>query len=289
MFASMREIKIILLFTVALLMSCHDQKGIDNKTTIERNKPKTDTYHIEGAEQWLANNATDVAKQQIAFAVNRTDSAHFAKMDSVMIPDDISGDLFFYLPFPLKVDYIKEVEKIIFFSYPAQAFATYEKGQLTYTGATNMGRKNDPTSTGLFFTNWKAEKTISTVNDEWELLWNFNIANKDGIGWHQYAMPGYPASHSCLRLQEKDAKHLYNWADEWVLASKDSVQVKGTPVIVFGSYNFDAPKPWWQLVTNPKALDISEMEMKQQVAPYLDEIMKEQENRKSINQQTVSN
>ena len=60
-------------------------------------------------------------------------------------------------------------------------------------------------------------------------------------------------------------------------------------MIVFGSYNFDAPKPWLQLVTNHKALDISEKEMKQQVAPYLDEIMKEQENRKSIKQQTVSN
>jgi len=270
------------------MMSCKQQKVNDSAVSRERNKPKTYTYHIESAKQWLANNATDDAKQQIAFAVNRTDSAHFAKMDSVIIPDDISGDLVFYLPFPLSVDYIKEVEKVILFSYPAQVFATYEKGQLTYTGATNMGRKKDPTSTGLFFTNWKAEKTISTVNDEWELLWNFNIANKDGIGWHQYAMPGYPASHSCLRLQEKDAKHLYNWADEWILASKDSVQVKGTPVIVFGSYNFDAPKPWLQLVANPKALDISEVEMKQQVAPYLDEIMKEQVNRNALKQQTVS-
>jgi hypothetical protein len=285
----MRKIKITLLMVVSLMMACKQQNGNSGAASKERNKPKTNAYHIEGAGQWLANNATDVAKQQIAFAVNRTDSAHFAKMDSVIIPDDISGDLVFYLPFPLNVDYIKDVEKIIFFSYPAQAFATYEKGQLTYTGATNMGRKNDPTTTGLFFTNWKAEKTISTVNDEWELLWNFNIANKDGIGWHQYEMPGYPASHSCLRLQEKDAKHLYNWADEWILASKDSVQVKGTPVIVFGNYNFDAPKPWWQLVTNPKVLDISEKEMKQQVAPYLDEIMKEQENRKAMKQQEVSN
>lgn len=274
---------------VSLMMACKQQNGNSGAASKERNKPKTNAYHIESAGQWIANNATDVAKQQIAFAVNRTDSAHFAKMDSVIIPDDISGDLVFYLPFPLNVDYIKDVEKIIFFSYPSQVFATYEKGQLTYTGATNMGRKNDPTSTGLFFTNWKAEKTISTVNDEWELLWNFNIANKDGIGWHQYEMPGYPASHSCLRLQEKDAKHLYNWADEWILASKDSVQVKGTPVIVFGSYNFDAPKPWLQLVTNPKSLDISEKEMKQQVAPYLDEIVKEQENRKAMKQQTVSN
>ncbi len=276
------------ILVAGFLMSCQEPK-LKGNAAIERNKPKANTYHIESAQQWLAKNVTDVAKQQIAFAVNRTDSAHFAKMDSVIIPDDASGDLVFYLPFPLSVDYIKDVEKIIFFSYPAQAFATYEKGQLTYTGPTNMGRKNDPTPTGLFFTNWKAEKTISTVNDEWELLWNFNIANKDGIGWHQYEMPGYPASHSCLRLQERDARHLYAWADEWVLEDKDSVQVKGTPVIVFGRYGFDAPKPWLQLVTNAKILDISEDEMQQQTAPFLNDILEEQKKRVALKKQTAFN
>jgi hypothetical protein len=59
-----------------------------------------------------------------------------------------------------------------------------------------------------------------------------------------------------LRLQEKDAK-LYEWADEWQLADSETVKVKGS-VVVFGSYDFTAPKPWLQLVANPKALDISE-------------------------------
>jgi hypothetical protein len=46
-----------------------------------------------------------------------------------------------------------------------------------------------------------------------DLRWNFNIENKLGVGWH--SLPGYPASHSCLRLE--DAKLLYEWADEWQL------------------------------------------------------------------------
>jgi hypothetical protein len=45
--------------------------------------------------------------------------------------------------------------------------------------------------------------------------------------------------------------------DEWQLADSETVKVKGTPVVVFG-YDFTAPKPWLQLVANPKALDISE-------------------------------
>ena len=137
------------------------------------------------------------------------------------------------------------------------------------------------TPTGLFFTNWKAEKTTSTFNDEWDLKWNFNIANKLGVGWHQYELPGYPASHSCLRLQERDAKFLYDWADQWVLADEQTVKIKGTPTIVFGSYDFDGTKPWYQLVANPKALDISVADIEQEVKPLLTKIMAEQEKRQN--------
>ena len=92
-------------------------------------------------------------------------------------------------------------------------------------------------------------------------------------------MPGYPASHSCLRLVESDAKYLYHWADQWVLADRTTVQVKGTPVIVFGSYDFEAEKRWLQLVSDPHALDISEDEIEQITKPFMNEILTEQENR----------
>jgi lipoprotein-anchoring transpeptidase ErfK/SrfK len=141
-------------------------------------------------------------------------------MDSIIVPSDSIADIAFYLPFPLKVAAIKDIDKLIFFSYATQSFAAYENGELIYAGATNMGRKNDPTPTGLFFTNWKAETSTSTFNDEWELKWNFNIENKLGVGWHQYEMPGYPASHSCLRLMEQDAQYLYTWANQWELNKK---------------------------------------------------------------------
>ena len=96
-------------------------------------------------------------------------------------------------------------------------------------------------------------------------------------------MPGYPASHSCLRLQEADARYLYTWADSWVL-NKDAVKKKGTPVIVFGNYNFDGPKPWLQLLTDPHALDISEKEIKQVVRPHLKTIIAEQDRKKKPQQ-----
>lgn len=244
-----------------------------------RKAPKAVSYTLESPKEWLKTNK-DSANLEIALAVNRTDKQFFTKMDSVIIPTDMSGDIAFYLPFPVEVPYLENVDKILFFSYPTQTFAAYENGILIYTGPTNMGRKKDQTPTGLFFTNWKAEETISTFDDEWKLLWNFNIENKKGVGFHQYELPGYPASHSCLRLHEKDAKYLYEWADQWVLVDDENVKFKGTPVVVFGSYPFGEPKPWLQLVKNPKALTISESEIEKVTAPYLETILKEQEKKK---------
>ncbi len=269
---SVIALQVIVLFAGA----CKQPGNAAEKIKPERKAPKTNLYHFEKAKPWLAQHKNDTQALRIAFALNRTDSTSFARMDSVIIAADMKGEITDYLPFPLNVALLENVHKIIFFSYPAQVFAAYEKGVLIYTGPTNMGRKKDPTPTGLFFANWKAEQTTSTFNDEWDLRWNVNIENKEGIGWHQYALPGYPASHSCLRLQEKDARYLYDWADQWVLNDKDSVLVNGTPVIVFGQYNFDTPKPWWQLVVNAHVMDITETEMEQQTAPYMTTILAQQ-------------
>jgi len=247
----------------------------------QRNPPGAKGFHFANAKQWLAKNDSNgnSSFEQIVLAVNRTDEENFSKMDSVIVPNDLSGDFEYYLPFPFSVPAIKKINKIIFFSYPAQAFAAYENGEMVYTGPVNMGRKKDPTPTGLFFANWKAEKTNSTFNDEWELLWNVNIENKLGVGWHQYSLPGYPASHSCLRLQENDARSLYKWADEWKLKDDENITFQGTPVIVFGSYDFNAAKPWLQLVADPAALNISDGEIETISKPFADEIMKWQEKR----------
>jgi lipoprotein-anchoring transpeptidase ErfK/SrfK len=204
------------------------------------------------------------ARLNILLAINRTDTQHLVTMDSVLIPANITANINQYSPFPQSIPY-SNIEKVIFFSYPAQYFAAYEHGRLVRSGPTNMGREKDPTPTGLFYTNWKGADVKSSFNDEWDLKWNFNIINDSGIGFHLYSLPGYPASHSCLRLGAEDAQYLYNWADEWKVKGKSDVVAKGTPVFVFGSYPFRQAKPWWQLLQNPHALDISVDVIKQLV------------------------
>jgi hypothetical protein len=39
------------------------------------------------------------------------------------------------------------------------------------------GVRNIKHQLGFSFTNWKAEETTSTFDDEWDLRWNFNIEN----------------------------------------------------------------------------------------------------------------
>jgi len=243
----------------------------------------TITYQIKNTKEWLLANKENSA-QEIAFAINRTDQSNFSRLDSVVIPSDLSFELSVYLPFPKKVVYLKYVNKIIYFSYPTQTYAAYQNGVQIYSGATNMGRENRLTPTGLFFTNWKAKVTTSTINKKWILKWNFNFSNKEGIGWHLYSLPGYPVSHACLRLTEKDAKFLYYWADQWVLADPNNIRVNGTPVIIFGAYDFRSPKPWLRLLYDPRSLDISHNEIEQITQPYLSMILSTQQSRDSFQQ-----
>ena len=278
----MKKSIIALSIVTLFLFSCKKDEAVESTRKLpERKEPKNISYTFENSKEWLDKNKDNTKNLDIVLALNRVDKTNLVQLDSIITPTDFSGDKEFYLPFPFEVSSLDNVDKIILFSYATQAFATYEYGILTYTGPTSMGSKIHKTPTGLFFTNWKAEETTSTFNDEWELKWNFNIENTEGVGFHEYALPGVPASHSCLRLLEKDAKHMYNWADQWVLADAETVKIKGTPVLVFGSYNFDAPKPWLKLVDNSKALAISESELNSLVKPHLNTILKEQKNRKT--------
>lgn len=278
---------IFIVIVLVFFCSCKQEETVESRKAIIRKAPKSVLFHFENTKRWLSDNSNK-KELHIVLAVNRTDKANLAKMDSIIVPKDLTGDIEFYLPFPIEVPYLKNINKIIFFSYPTQTFGAYENGELIYAGPTNMGRKSDPTPTGLYFTNWKAEKTTSTFNDEWDLRWNFNIANKLGVGWHQYELPGYPASHSCLRLQEKDAKYLYTWADQWILKDDENILVKGTPVIVYGKYDFDAPKPWLQLIQNPKALNISVAEIENTTNPYLNNILSEQKKRENSSSKNLA-
>ncbi|SEF48744.1 L,D-transpeptidase catalytic domain [Halpernia humi] len=216
-------------------------------------------------------------------ALNRLDEKNSWRADTLMIPSKFEDNFLKYSPFPAQISLLKDVKKFVFFSYPIQAFAVYENGELKKWGPTSMGKKAAKTETGLHFTNWKSKEATSTVDASWKLPFNVNIANRLGIGWHEYDLPGFPASHSCLRLLRKDAEWLYSFADQWILsADGNTLKANGIPVIVFGEYDWGGQKPWRKLAQNSMANYLSESEMNKIIQPYIDRILAEQKKREEV-------
>ncbi len=163
--------------------------------------------------EWLAS--LQPGDTLIALMVlNRADGWKLKHMDTLVFPDTIGKDIGMYSPFPKSVAELQEVKKIVLVSHYAQVFAVYENGERIKWGPVSLGSKFKPTPTGLFAVNWKSKKTRSTINSSWILEWYCNIDNYEGIGIHQYELPGYPASHGCVRMYRDDSNWLYHWTDQ---------------------------------------------------------------------------
>lgn len=252
-----------------------EEKQVVEKPTIQ--------YLFEYKKIWSKKDSFEgYAHQRILAAINRVDEKHLQRLDSFLVPDQYDDSLTQYFPFPAQSALLSDIEKIIIFSYPTQSFAAYEKGNLILTGPTNMGKKASKTPLGLFFCNWKSKETRSTVDNDWILKWNFNVSNIGGVGFHQYDLPGYPVSHSCMRLWAQQAEFLYYWAEQWKLNSSQQLMAKGTPVIVYGEYPFGKPRPWFVLAQDPKALDITEENLAAILQVHKATILAEQQKRADL-------
>jgi hypothetical protein len=127
-------------------------------------------------------------------------------------------------------------------------------------GPVSSGKQATPTPNGLHYGNYKASRKVSTVNEDWILPYYFNVMNFEGVGVHQYNLPGFPASHACVRLYMDDAKFIYDWAKMWKLEG-DTIVRNGTPFMVFGEYDFEASVPWLNLSGDMEANDLNEEEL----------------------------
>ena len=189
--------------------------------------------------------------------INRLDQDHVRVGSELLIPAG-QADLLAFSPFPRELEQVKDIPKFVLVSRKVQAFGAYESGKLVFWGPTSTGKKSTRTPAGLFHTNWKSKSRISSVNPNWILPWAFNLDLKEGIAFHQYDLPGYPASHGCVRLLESDAKWVFDWADQWVLSKPERKPLAyGTPVIIFDEYAYGQPPPWKRLTADPKAASVS--------------------------------
>lgn len=201
---------------------------------------------------------------QVLLELNRLNRHKLRKGSVLIFPDTLLPSFRDYTTFPETVPGADTLSKLLLVGLRIQSFAAYESGKLVRCGPISSGSHRYPTPPGLHHTNWRAKRKISTVNPEWIMPWYYNIHNKGGIAFHEYELPGYPASHSCIRLNEADARWIYDWADPWELSENGTSVVRnGTPVLIFGRYDFEQPPVWRSLPENPKALELMEEELQE--------------------------
>jgi len=184
--------------------------------------------------------------------LNRRDREHLVRVEppvpGLVVPEEWSDDPLTYSPFPASWPAAESYAKAIVVHQPMQAFGAYESGRLVRWGPVSTGRKETPTPEGSFNLTWRARSRRSTDNQDWLLEWYFNFVNERGVSFHLFDLPGYPASHACVRLLLRDAQWLYGWGEQWKLDdTRRLVTVAGTPVLIQGTYAFGAPAPWLAL------------------------------------------
>jgi hypothetical protein len=210
--------------------------------------------------------------------VNRRDAGHVRSGDTLVVPDSITmaldstARMLALSPFPLRIGSAPP-GKLMLVSLRVQAFAAYDSGTLVRWGPTSTGRRAAQTPVGLYHANWKSRRRVSTVNREWLLEWCVNLESLRGISLHRYELPGRPASHSCVRLLEDDAIWIHGWVGSWRLGGRPGqILEHGTPVVIFGSYAYDARPPWTLLPADSTATIVPPAEVADALAPHLAEL-----------------
>jgi hypothetical protein len=211
-------------------------------------------------------------------SLNRVDLRHASRLDSLAIPDSV-GNFLHCSPFPRKISRLDSIPKIVMVSRRQQAFAAFEHGRLVKWGPVSTGRKEKPTPAGLFSANFKMPVKHSTFDDSWVMPFYFNIDTKEGIALHQFDLPGYPASHGCVRLLKEDAVWFYSWGEQW-LWRKDTLKAHGTPVIIFDEFPYGKRKPWRAMLKNSQSYKVGANEIDSILDKYLDTIKDRDKKRK---------
>ena len=182
---------------------------------------------------------------EILEKINRADAEHLGQLREIVVPRTWSIDELDYVAMPKVYPPGEGDGKLLVVHLPGQMFGAYESGRLVRWGPVSSGTRQAPTPDGLFHLTWRSAGHASTINPEWFMRWYFNFDNHRGLALHQRALPGQPASHGCVRLLERDASWLFEWGDGWTVDSTQTQVVrKGTPVLIVGQYDFDAPPPW---------------------------------------------
>jgi hypothetical protein len=215
--------------------------GLDSHTVVQS------PYRIETSGANLANLKRRFTPTQIELLekLNRADAEHLGRLNELVVPESWPLDERLTTTLPRSYGPARPYPKLLVVHVPGQIFGAYESGELVRWGPVSTGARETQTSAGWFHLTWRAVGHVSTVNPDWYMKWYFNFGNESGLAFHEYALPGYPASHGCVRLLGRDAQWLFEWGEPWTLDRTGQRMIgEGTPVLITGFYDFESPPPW---------------------------------------------
>lgn len=210
----------------------------------------------EQRTQLLKEFAFDSANPHINKAVrtiNRKELRFVRVGDSILVPDKYFDNMIAYSIFPYFYAGGVNFDKLIFVSNRWQSYACYENGKLVRFAAANTGKERTQTYQGRYSLQWRDKLRHSSIDSSWILPYTWNFHKYAGSAFHKFDMPGYPASHSCIRQFMDDAKWLFSWGKGAKYnADKTAIPYSGTPVIILDYYDFSRGRngEWKHLSSN---------------------------------------
>jgi hypothetical protein len=243
-------LSVLLLTGIAFLTAgvfAASQNGGNPAGNVTNSSGSRVSYRIEPGRVEMAVLRKRFTPEQMALLekLNRADLAHLPRMRELVIPDRFELEEVAYSPLPQEYPSAKDTAKALVVHLPGQVLGAYEFGKLVRWAPISSGSEVLPTPEGLYHLNWKSKGRASTDDPTWYMKWYFNFQNTEGRALHELEMPGYPASHSCIRMLERDAMWLYEWGEQWKLDSTGkSVVEQGTPIFLVGQYDFKSYYPW---------------------------------------------
>ncbi len=231
-----------------------------------------DWRHLAELKKKYRNSKNSERPFKALETLNREEIRYFNKGETIVIPDTVVDDMRAYSVFPQFYWEARHIPKIVIVSNKYQAYGCYEHGELVRFAAVNSGKERTPTYPGRYALVWKEEKHRSSLDSNWVMPYTWNFHAQAGNAFHQFAMPGYPASHSCVRQLYDDARWLYYWGEGRKLDSnRKPIPLSGTPVILIDIYDFSRKMgPWNDLATNEPVIELPDnpMEIEEALIPY---------------------
>ena len=236
------------------------EKSLSNKyPTISYKRIKIkDKKHLDSIKSQIKKSKlNETPYWRTIYALNRKELKFYRVGDTIVIPEQIHDDLLAYSIFPLEYPSVKEKKKAIVVSIKYQSYGCYEYGKLVRFASINSGKRPTSNPIGKYIIKWKQRYNTSYYDSTWIMPYTVNFM-AIGIAFHQYQMPGFPASHGCLRQFEHDAEWMFKWAD---IGEKDPLTNKliprsGTPVFIIDAFDFKTKYKSWRYLNSNKDLTL---------------------------------